>query len=274
MTYQQRLLSHLADYKRSALGITESGLFQHRGQVLSYDHILPAAVADLNLLPLARRMEPGFRARCPQVQRHRYFHHLNSSQAFAFNLFLPFFESSGSAQTALLRAFGQSGSLQSWQLECVPDEAEGSNLDVVWRTQDRLTTICEVKLSESEFGTAANDARHRAKLDSMYRPVLSPWVESRLLEPDAFCEAYQVLRNLWHLLRADQNRLVFLLPRANDRLREKLSQLLTGIRGPIRGRVYVMAIEDVLIKLGDDTECAEPLREHIRELRRKYVLVE
>ena len=87
MAYQDRLLAHLAAYKQTDLGVSKPGVFHYRGKDVPRDHILPIDKADLNLLPLARGLEPSFRARNPQITRHRYFHHLNSSQAFTFNLF-------------------------------------------------------------------------------------------------------------------------------------------------------------------------------------------
>ncbi|WP_309717062.1 hypothetical protein [Armatimonas sp.] len=86
MSYQDDLKLHLSSYKKSVLGVSVQGEFIHQGKVILYDHILPKVDTDLNLLPIARSLEGSFRK-----SRHRYFHHLNSSQAFAFNLFLPFF---------------------------------------------------------------------------------------------------------------------------------------------------------------------------------------
>jgi hypothetical protein len=44
---------------------------------------------------------------------HQYLHHLNSSQAFAFNLFFPYFSGGPEAASALLRALGQEGVLEA-----------------------------------------------------------------------------------------------------------------------------------------------------------------
>jgi hypothetical protein len=87
-SYDKILKSHLDDYRRGRLGRIESGVFVKNGVERPYGHILPADLKWLNIL------EP-FRSEVMQYQianslrLHRYFHHLNSSQAFAFNLFIP-----------------------------------------------------------------------------------------------------------------------------------------------------------------------------------------
>jgi hypothetical protein len=82
----------------------------------------------------------------PEIELHQYFHHLNSSQAFALNLFFPYFEGPPGRSRILLRALGQEGTLQErhWKLEDVPDKAEESNIDVTWMTASMTRTLCEV----------------------------------------------------------------------------------------------------------------------------------
>ncbi len=269
MSYQAKLSAHLAAYKRNVLKIQEPGIYRYRDEDVLRDHILPLGHADLNLLELARPLE---RALGADVKRHRFFHHLNSSQAFAFNLFLPFFNGGDAEAAALLRAFGQRATMRSWKLEAVPDEHEGTNIDALWVTDDGVRTFCEVKLSEAEFGTAKNDERHREKLTRIYRPGLQGHVATSALEEAEFFAAYQVLRNVWHLVRVEESSLVFLLPRANVRLWEVLPTLLDQLTGATRSRVRIVAIEDVFAWLQADDECPSPLRAYASELAAKYLV--
>lgn len=101
MSYQDRLKVHLSDYKRNYLGISEPGVFLYRGRHILYRHILPAAYAWANLFPEAEPSARAFLTSNPR-KRHRYFHHLNSSQAFAFNLFFPFFSNDQETANVLL----------------------------------------------------------------------------------------------------------------------------------------------------------------------------
>jgi hypothetical protein len=90
VSYQDDLKKHLAEYKRVHLGVSEPGIFRYRGRQVLHHHILPSAQAVRNLLHDAEPSASAFLKENPR-KRHKDFHHLNSSQAFAFNLFFPYF---------------------------------------------------------------------------------------------------------------------------------------------------------------------------------------
>ena len=284
MSYQHDLKRHLADYKRLRLGISERGVFRYRGRDVLRHHVLPLANASWNLLPEAEPTASAFLAAHPG-KRHRYFRHLNSSQAFAFNLFFPYFSGQAQSASALLRALGQEGILAGWEPEAVPAPDEETNIDVSWTTTDGARTFCEVKLSEADFGKAADDARHRAKFIDIYRPLLAtpkfidiyrPLLATHLepgrLESLAFFDAYQFNRNVWHMVRADRSRLIFLLPRTNAPLWTLLQDLLPGVLPRTRERISAIAIEDVIASISADERCPRMLREYAEKLKQKYII--
>lgn len=87
-TYQSRITQHLTRYRRNRLGIVQAGTFRHNGVDRSYGHILPRELRWLNI-PEPFRAEVRDYAVKRRIALHRYFHHLNSSQALALSLFLP-----------------------------------------------------------------------------------------------------------------------------------------------------------------------------------------
>jgi hypothetical protein len=271
VSYQDDLKSHLAEYKRLHLGIIEPGVFRYRGRNLRYHHILPLAKASANLLLEAQSAASAFLAVDPR-KRHRYFHHLNSSQAFAFNLFFPYFSGGPATASVLLRALGQKGALAKWEPEAVLVPEEETNIDVCWQTSDGIATFCEVKLSEADFGKAVDDGRHRAKLRDIYSQVLGGHLERSRLEPSAFFNAYQFNRNVWHMVRTDRSRLIFLLPRSNTRLWQLLQDLLAGVVPLTQKRISAIAIEDVIANLLADDECPKRLRKYPLKLKQKYII--
>lgn len=271
MSYQDDLKKHLADYKRLCLGISDPGVFRYRGRDEHRDHILPLANASRNLLEEAKPAASAFLAAHPD-KRHRYFHHLNSSQAFAFNLFFPYFSGEAQSAGALLRALGQEGVLDRWEPEAIPAPEEGSNIDVLWTTTDGVRSFCEVKLSETDFGKAADDARHAAKLIDIYGPVLAMHLEPGRLERLAFLSCYQFNRNVWHMVSDERNRLVFLLPRSNISLWMVLQELVSGVKPQTREHISVVAIEDVIARLCADELCPRAMREYASKLKHKYVI--
>src|SRR5438067_697657 len=95
--YQAQLNTHLAKYKRGALGISEPGYWTNprTAKKLPYDHILPDGSRNKNILsPYRERFWNDFATWAEQepqhvIKLHKYFQHLNSSQALCFNLFYP-----------------------------------------------------------------------------------------------------------------------------------------------------------------------------------------
>jgi hypothetical protein len=142
----------------------------------------------------------------------------------------------------------------------------------MWDTADGVRTFCEVKLSERDFGKAKNDTRHIDKLRDTYLPILAPHVNTDLCEAPVFFASYQILRNIWHLVKHPNARLVFLIPRANEQLWRLLDKTLVGVTPPICARVHRVAIEDVIDRLIRNELCPPELRDYAGELRQKYVL--
>jgi hypothetical protein len=268
VSYQDELKKHLADYKRRHLGISELGVFLYRGREVPEEHILPLSDCSRNLLEEASDFFTAY----PNIKRHQYFHHLNSSHAFAFNLFFPYFSGGPEPASALLRALGCQGVFASWEPEAIPDADEGSNIDMLWTTEDGAQTFCEVKLSEADFGSAPDDARHRDKLENIYGPVLAAHLESRRLEREVFFDAYQFNRNVWHMVRSDRSRLIFLLPRSNAVLWSLLQELLLGVVHRRRNRISIVGIEDVIAKLSSDDRCPRGLLQYANKLKQKYLI--
>ena len=271
MSYQDRILEHLSRYKEETLGISELGVFMYREREIRHRHILPLAHKWLNVLePIRERVQAHLTSR-PGITPHRYFHHLNSSQAFALNLFFPYLNGGPETSCVLLRALGQSGTVASgqWRFEDTPDEEERSNIDVTWTTSDGLRTLCEVKLTETSFGTATDDPRHLAKLRDTYEPRLRGVVDDELLAPTTFFLNYQVLRNIWHLAASKASRLIFVLPRANTHAWDAISGVLPQVRTPWNTQISVVSVEDVIAAL-----CSDPtdgLRDHAERLKAKYI---
>ena len=88
MSYQTALKKHLAEYKANRLGVREAGVYRKTGR--AYQHLLPSNLRYLNLLESIRAEFREYLRHNPAIRLHPDFHHLNSSQALAFNLFFPF----------------------------------------------------------------------------------------------------------------------------------------------------------------------------------------
>jgi hypothetical protein len=276
MSYRDTLLAHLVDYKKMTLGISQPGTFHYDGRDVERDHILPKQALWSNLLEPARLLVRDYMEAHPRLRLHPYFHHLNSSQAFAFNLFFPYFEGGDQAAATLLRALGQHGNLVNWEPEAIPHSHEGTHLDALWTTSEPLTTLCEVKLSEADYGKVDGDERRMLKLGDYYRPVLEQHLIEEALEAVTFFESYQVYRNIWHLVHTcpSPGRLLFLLPRANADLWSALDRALAMIRTDTRKRIEVLSVEELLTRLAADNSAPTNLRGYPELLGNKYKIIE
>lgn len=264
--YRKRLERHLVEYKRQRLGVQASGEFVVDGRSYSKAHILPRELKWMNI-PEPFRREIHEHVTQAAIQPHKYFHHLNSSQALAFALFWPY---ASRASRVLAAALGEK-EIRDLEFERVPDRTEGTNVDVSWIAAERRT-YCEVKLSEREFGAAERDSRHQRKLEEIYRPALLGLVDDTLLEGADFFANYQILRNLWLAARpgCERDRVLFLLPEANVRPREQLVKTLERVRPPLAKRVRVVFIERLLERLAG-SRGPESLSWYAKMLIEKYL---
>jgi hypothetical protein len=267
--YRDLMWSHLSKYRMDRLGISDCGTWNGR----PYSHILPPELRCLNFLEAFQAEIQEHLRENPQVHLHRNFHHLNSSQAFALNLFFPFLHSGATSARALSAAVGIDADVTDWHFERVHDEAEGTNVDVTWRTSSKDGWVfCEVKLTETDFGSGANDVRHRLKLERTYIPRLKRHVDPDLLRTESFLENYQLLRNI-HLVAEDpRHRLAIVLPRGNEKLTSPLNRVLNAINQPVRAQIVTAYVEDCIDRLRAEPSLSEKLRVYATMLAEKYDL--
>jgi len=271
MNYRDLLVAHLAQYRREELKVAEPGTFDYQGRTIPVEHVLPRDQPWL-AVPSEVREQVRTYALASGLKLHRYFHHLNSSQAFALSLFVPFFEGGQDGSGALLRALGIGAAFDKWAAESVPDPEEGTNLDAWWLTADGYQYFCEVKLTEAEFGVAVDDNRHRSKLELIYAPRLASHLKPSRLSAPEFFRSYQILRNLWHAAGTPTSKVVFLYPQQHRVLDDLLMPVLEDVTSELRDRVIVAYAEDVLARLRADELCPPHLRTYAGRLAEKYLL--
>lgn len=244
-TYSDRIKRHLATYKRETLGVLEDGIWARNSR--PYPHILPIHLSRLNVVePVRDAFWPYAERKGLTRQLHRDFHHLNSSQALAFNLFFTFVALPWSQPQVLLAALGLEGKrIQRFAFEYVPDREEGTNFDFFASFSDSTRLLVEVKLTEAKFGRCRGDQKHDEKRRLLYAPRLANKVSPRCIEPDAFFCRYQLLRNLSHLGVNDT--LMLLVPRANvGTYDEGHAFIANDVAIEWQSRVRIVALEDLV----------------------------
>jgi hypothetical protein len=149
--FAHQMKAHLARYKRDHLNVEVDGLWRRNQR--SYEHILPQELLRLNVLESIRDAFWSYHdANSATLALHTDFHHLNSSQAFAFNLFFPW-ANTASARDHLLSVLGLGGErIARWAFEHMPDPAERTTVDLYLDLVSGRQVLIEVKLTEEHFG--------------------------------------------------------------------------------------------------------------------------
>ncbi len=269
ISFNERVLRWLKTYREEVLRIPEEGVFRYRGQDLRKPHILPIAQADLNLFePYRQRFcSPRYSG----VKRHRYFHHLNSSQALCLNLFLPLVEE------GRLELFLGFLGIPSDGLAAAEFEKLSSLERVKWPTNFDFYARClagevfvEVKYTENGFGSAKNDREHCGKFRQTYaRLINSAFLTPECLKEDVFLRNYQILRNLIHI--QPKSNVVLLFPSANRMVAEEAEHARrVFLTDAGRERLKIARLEK-LIEFLEESLAGTPLAAYYREFRRKYL---
>lgn len=237
--------SHLGEYKKNVLGISEKGKYNYKGEILLYDHILPVSEYKQNILSEYR--ESFWQSKFAKIDRHRYFHHLNSSQGLCINLFYPLIYENQMGEIGKLLQIPLESDL-SYKFEYVSDlespykDSKKTNFD--FSISDKGSKVYfEVKYTENVFGTAKSDSNHQEKFKQIYEPLLkdNPYIKNECKNQDFFLKNYQIMRNLIHI--KEDCFVVFLIPKQNKTIYSKAmfsrDEVLTD-RGRILFRVAIL----------------------------------
>ncbi len=127
LSYKQEMWRHLAEHKVSTLGVTSNGIWRRNRR--EYPHILPFGYQHLNILePYRDEFWKFFRQ--TSIGLHSDFHHLSSSQAMCFNLFLPFVIEEKYRLQMLAGIFLTDAAVDGVRFEAVLNPVERTNFDL------------------------------------------------------------------------------------------------------------------------------------------------
>ena len=148
-----------------------------------------------------------------------------------------------------------------------------TNFDFYLRSGSAQEVFFELKLSECEFGACNNKKVYRRRLNDIYHRQLQPLVEQSWLEEETFFKNYQILRNVSYLTRP-KSRVVFVLPRANECLRQAEETIRKIAFNGLGERIKILYLEDVLERVQEVTKDDPLLQKHFEQFRQKYVVPE
>lgn len=271
---KELILAHLVWYKETVLGIKEQGSFLYKGKEVLEAHILPKNMYLKNLID--KGYFSGLENISKSVKLHRYFYHLNSSQAFAFNLFCPIV-----AEKKFLDLLSVAEPASSNITENAKAEFEHIEDNSFEKSAERKTHFdffledngnkhfFEVKYSEDAFGNCKVDDEHLNKYSTIYKDSLAKIFRDEIISVDEFCAEYQLWRNICHVVYGD---VYFVFPRFRKDLADTVNSAKERLKDEYKNRVHIMYADDVAKKMIDSEN--EKLKAHYEEFCRKYLDIE
>lgn len=273
--FSSEIREWMGRYRETVLRRPDMGTWRNR----HYPHILSIGdnVDGLNLLESIRPNFAQYQAK-KKLKLHRDFAHLNSSQALAFNLFFPFLPpgESGLAWALPERITGllELSDLIASEFERIENPDEGTNLDWWATCQDGGQIFCEVKFTESSFGTATSRSTdYRDRLERLYRHRLAGVIKAGFIDDlDWFKQHYQILRNLAHLPLGpvpERNRVLFVLPERSPTYGHLVKLRNAHLETSVSDRVIVLGLETLTDSL-EASSASEEERNHWQAFQTKY----
>lgn len=271
MIFRDKVCAHLSDYRKTHLGIDEEGIFFHGGREHRKGHILPRGSEPRNLLePYG---DSFFLSEHSQTKPHKFFHHLNSSQALCFNLFFPLLAESELGLLAhSLRSTIHPPFEATFEKESELELAKRrTSFDFHIRNAEGREVFVEVKYTEDGFGAAIDDEEHRTKFLNTYIPLLqqNDYLTNVCKDQAFFLRNYQILRNLVHITPESEVR--FLIPCANIKValqaENAKEQFLTESG---RNKFRIIYLEDLVTELIDACR-GRKLNGYYESFREKYL---
>lgn len=249
----QKIKECLGKYKEQRLGISDCGEWwrNHR----SYKYILPVEKKYENII------DEGFKEKLiemmPEKKLHLGFHHLNSSQALALNLFGPLVKTNN---LKVIDSDFEALDLNS-DFEYVENQKEGTNFDFYLGCPDSRNYF-EVKYTEQKFSSAKDDPSHRQKYAEIYKSDLKAISD---ISENEFYKNYQLWRNI---LYAQKGNVFFVLPKFRTDLMEKVKKAKELIKEEnIKKNLKILVIDSLVAKCKEIPD----LKKHYEEFEKKYL---
>ena len=250
-----KIKKHLAEYKINVLGITENGGWWKNHK--KYEHILPIEKKYENIINT--ELKASLISLLESDTIHIGFHHMNSSQALALNLFGPLVLSKKLNKIDNVIISDKSVG----KFEYIENTNENTNFDFYISDGDK-SNYFEVKYTENNFGEAKSDQEHKQKYIEIYKKDLQSISD---ISEHEFYKEYQLWRNI---IYAKKGNVFFVLPDFRVDLIKKVNDAKTRINNiEVRNRVHLLSINNLVSKCKEILE----LNNHYCEFEKKYLKI-
>lgn len=258
----EKIILNLCSYKNDILKITENGTYHNK----TYLHILPKNMSEKNLLETKYfdDLKKEFHDLQNKKKIHRYFHHLNSSQALALNFFVPI------VKEGLLSNFlGIEDEVFNTKFEYEEENSfevnpyRKTNFDFYAESNNKKYFF-EVKYTEKGFGSAKKGSAHKEKYKTIYKPTLEKICKANIPENEFF-KNYQLWRNLCHV---QYGTICFVLPSFRNDLIKIIENAKSFIKEEYIKFIQIKIIDDFALKMTSHKNVN--ISNHYKEFKKKY----
>ena len=229
MDFINREKQRLSLIKKNDMKIEESGVWRLKKR----PHILPDEYKNRVFLD-------GLTL--PEIQFHKCYHHLNSSQSLCINFFQKF-RQSNDGEKYLKELIGRIIGIDTKNLsiesefEYKPEkDSDGTYFDFFVRLSNGIRVFFEIKYTESTFGGLSKKPSgydsYDEKYSKVHKSILSKSLDMQNMNPDDFYgknresgNVYQIHRNIMHI-QSTSDYVVFLYPFENEKLHKHIKNYL------------------------------------------------
>ncbi|MCB2294740.1 hypothetical protein LGK95_14655 [Clostridium algoriphilum] len=281
--FQTKVKEHLGEYKRDMLNIYEDGIYNYKNKGILYEHILHKDKYKVNIIEKYRT--DFFKSDYYKgITLHRYFHHLNSSQAMCINFFYPLIKEK--SLESILNVMNIEGEInyncndicfeKISKLE--KNSGRKTNFDFYIKLNSRVRIYFEIKYTENHFGKVRKDKErkeykeHKKKFYDVYMPLIknNPAIKECFKTEDKFLNNYQVMRNIAHISK--NSYVIFIYPKGNKAIKKAaLSAKEEVIEKGWEAHFILFTWEELIKQLKSNLNSKELIEYYDKQFSPKYL---
>jgi len=265
--YHERLTNHLSRYKEFHMGIM-TGEEERFNRNLS----LPNEYRELNILSEFRQPFKKYSQSNPLLQLDRNFHHLISTQALCFNLFIHFVQDEN-ARHILLDVLGsKNNEVKSTGFDMSFGRVSDETFDFYMTSISGEKWYFHIKFAETWFGPAHQSGISSEALLASSRADIVGLVAGSVLKSPEVAKLIVLLKKLSFVSCSENRSLCCIFPKANSKLVEAMSLLQSSLYDTIRSRLKVIYLEDFVESILQKSNNSPSVKQHYFHIQKKYIV--
>ena len=268
--FTQEKIVNLVKYKLGVLKISQDGVFMFKKEKIKLGHILPDKDKKLNIISTYR--DYFYNSELAKIKFHRFFHHLNSSQAMCINFFYPLIKEE--KLNLILEKIGLKNEKINYKKVIFEKESNIENdgrrtsFDFYIETINGKKLFFEIKYTENEFAKAKCDEEHKNKYINSYKNKTEV-LKKEYRNSDDFLKNYQLMRNIINV--TENNYVIFIFPDKNLKIKRQAEGSKDFVVNIYKENIINLTWEDLFEFVYNNISNNNTLKTHFNEFKKKYL---